>query len=160
MIMDVNVINPFLQSSVSTIQMAAGLNIGIGKPFVKELSFKNDTVLIMFGVTGAMKGQILFEIPEENARKIASCMMMGMPVNELDEMAMSAVSELGNMIMGNAATILSGNQILIDITTPIIQRGIMTMENLESKNICVPLCLDGTPFFYINITVKTEKGEK
>ncbi len=30
---------------------------------------------------------------------------------ELDDMAMSAISELGNMIMGNAATILSTKEL-------------------------------------------------
>ena len=37
---------------------------------------------------------------------MASKMMMGMPVTALDDMSISAISELGNMIMGNAATIL------------------------------------------------------
>ena len=36
------------------------------------------------------------------AKDIASRMMMGMPVVELDAMARSALSELGNMMMGNA----------------------------------------------------------
>lgn len=159
MIFDVNIINPFLQSSVSTLSMVANMDITVGKPSVKELNFKGDKVLIMFGVTGAMKGQIIFEIPEEHAKNIASRMMMGMPVNQLDEMAMSAVSELGNMIMGNAATILSTKDILIDITTPIIQRGVMNMENPESKNISIPLIFEGNEYFYVNVTVKAVKGE-
>ncbi len=49
---------------------------------------------------------------------------MGMPVTELDDMAMSAISELGNMIMGNAATIFSTKGIVIDITPPTVCRGL------------------------------------
>ncbi len=45
---------------------------------------------------------------------------MGMPVTELDDMATSAISELGNMIMGNAATIFSTKGIVIDITPPTV----------------------------------------
>lgn len=54
---------------------------------------------------GEMKGQVILAIRENNAKDIASRMMFGMPVNELDEMASSALNELGNMIMGNTATI-------------------------------------------------------
>ena len=42
--------------------------------------------------------------------------MIGMPVTELDELASSAICELGNMIMGNAATELSQLNLSVDIT--------------------------------------------
>ena len=45
-------------------------------------------------------------------------MMMGMPVTALDDMSASAINELGNMMMGNAATILSTKGIAMDITPP------------------------------------------
>jgi len=40
------------------------------------------------------------------AFKIASAMMMGTPINELDKMSKSAIVESAYMILGNAATIL------------------------------------------------------
>ena len=76
------------------------------------------------------------------ALEIASNMMMGMPVTELDEMSTSAISELGNMIMGNAATILSTKGIGIDITPPTLCRGNLTITQSYTKNICIPLSGD------------------
>ena len=40
------------------------------------------------------------------ALQIASAMMMGMTITELDEMSKSAIAESANMILGNAATLL------------------------------------------------------
>ena len=97
---------------------------------------------IIVGVTGKIKGQVTFSISREIACKIASCMMMGMPVKELDEMSKSALAELGNMIMGNTATIFYGKGLQIDITPP----SILTGDNMQfstngTQTVTVPIIL-------------------
>lgn len=156
---DVNIINPFLMSATSILNTAANMNLIVGKPYLRGLDFKTDEVLVMIGVTGEMTGQVIICFPEENAKKIASAMMMGMPVETLDDMAISAISELGNMIMGNAATILSNNNTIVDITPPILQRGMVHIGQHSPVNICVPLLMDGQPLISMNIIVKKRDGE-
>lgn len=73
---------------------------------------------------------------------VASKMMMGMPVTALDDMSASAINELGNMMMGNAATILSTKGIAMDITPPTLCRGNVYLKQSYSQNICVPLTSD------------------
>ena len=51
------------------------------------------------------------------ALEIVSKMVMA-PVTEIDAMGQSAISELGNMVAGNAATVFANNEVLIDITPP------------------------------------------
>mgnify|MGYP001196964668 CR=1 FL=1 len=92
---------------------ACQMEMSIGKPYVKTTEFGEDSVIIMIGITGEMRGQVMIAMKITKACEIASKMMMGMPVPELDEMAMSAISELGNMIMGNAATILSLRELVL-----------------------------------------------
>lgn len=155
--LDVNIINPFLESTISTTEMVSQLKLEVGKPYARtKLSFDGGSVLIIIGVTGAMKGQVVMGIPEAHAKEISSKMMMGMPVEELDEMALSAISELGNMIMGNAATIFSTKEILIDITPPILQRGAVKMENFNSQIVSVPLISNGENYIEINILIKQQ----
>ena len=101
--------------------------------------FADDSVIIMIGITGEMRGQVMIVLSYTKALEIASKMMMGMPVEKLDEMSISAISELGNMIMGNAATIFSTKGILIDITPPTVCRGNLTIAQSFAQNICVPL---------------------
>ena len=84
-------------------------------------------------------------------------MMMGMPVAELDSMATSAISELGNMIMGNAATILSTKGIAVDITPPTFCHGSFSVSTAYTKDVCVPLLSDGETFVEVDIAIKGEE---
>lgn len=154
-IIDVNTINPFLTSAMNIIEAVSQIKSKVGKPCIKDTSFTNNAVLIMLGVTGQLEGQVILEINEESAKLLASKMMMGFEVPELTEMAMSAISELGNMIMGNAATIFSTQNRLIDITPPTVARGNVVMSRQYAANICVPLFqTDGSPLLNLNIAIR------
>jgi len=60
---------------------------------------------------------------KESACKIASTMMMGMPIVDFDEMAQSAISELSNMLTANVATNLASMDFEVDISTPSLTLG-------------------------------------
>lgn len=139
MAINVEYINPFLMAATSIIKDVCGIEMTVGKPYVKNSEFASDSVIIMIGVTGEMRGQVMIALSYTKALEIASNMMMGMPVAELDDMAVSAISELGNMIMGNAATILATKGIGVDITPPTLCRGNLSFSNAFAKNICIPL---------------------
>ena len=117
--MDVKHINPFLQSSISIVESVTQVKLTVGKPEMTDFHLHDKYYAIQVGVVGEMKGQVILAIRENNAKDIASRMMFGMPVNELDEMASSALNELGNMIMGNTATIFSTLGIFRDIRPPV-----------------------------------------
>ena len=139
MSINVEYINPFLMAATNIIKDICQIDMQVGKPYVKQTAFADDSVIIMIGITGEMRGSVIIALTYNKALEIASKMMMGMPVTELDEMATSAISELGNMIMGNAATILSTKGVGIDITPPTLCRGNLTITQSYTKNICIPL---------------------
>ena len=151
---DVAIINPFLTSARNTFSVTTGINLTIGKPQRSELNFDDNNIRIIIGITGQMTGQVIFCIEKDNAKDIASKMMMGMPVPELDDMAMSAISELGNMIMGGAGAILESQKVIIDITPPVLEMGKVFMDIKNFQNVSVPLLLDGKPYLILNIVVK------
>lgn len=156
---DINVecINPFLMAATSILRDACQIELKIGKPYVRTTEFEDDSVIIMIGVTGEMRGQVIIGMKFAEACQIASKMMMGMPVNDLDDMATSAISELGNMIMGNAATILSTKGVGIDITPPTLCRGAIKLCQSYTKNICIPLNgNDSNPLMELDIAVKVQ----
>jgi len=140
--LDVKHINPFLQASISIIQSTTQIELKVGKPVISELVFDDETFILQIGVTGVLKGQVLIVMNEPNAKNIASKMMMGMPVESLDELATSALSELGNMIMGNASTIFSTEGILMDITPPIAIKGAGLHLQTDIRVLKIPL-MDG-----------------
>ena len=151
-----DLINPFLMAATSIMKDICQTDMSIGKPYVKKTEFEDETVAIMIGITGEMKGQVLMAFSYANALNVASRMMMGMPVTELDDMATSAISELGNMIMGNAATIFSTKGIVIDITPPTVCQGSMTIRQTYAQNICVPIQAGDGLSLELDIAIKTE----
>lgn len=153
-VIDVEIINPFLMGTKKVMTEAAQLDLTIGKPYIRNLSFNDNVVRIIIGLTGGMTGQVIFAIPTENAKKAASNMMMGMPVEELDDMAISAISELGNMIMGTSSTIIANNGIITDITPPVIERGTSYMDVKDFQNICIPLLMANETFLELNVVAK------
>jgi len=156
-LIDVKLINPFLASAVSVIASTSQIQTTVGKPSIKDTAFTDNSVLIMLGVTGQLEGQVIFEIREDNAKLLASKMMMGYEVPELDAMAMSAISELGNIIMGNSATAFSTQGTTIDITPPTVAKGNVIISRQYAVNLCIPLYKsDGDILMNINIAVRNK----
>ncbi len=152
--MNVEYINPFIEASQSVIKTLCGKNSKLGKVYLRNSPLSVNQVVIMIGVFGKIKGQVCFELSKETAKKLASVMMGGMPVVELDEISKSAVSEMGNMIMGNASTLFAKKNISIDITPP----SLLTGERIEMSNkiptIVVPIDIDGIGTLSINIAAE------
>lgn len=141
--LDVNHINPFLQSCVTIFDTAAQTKLAVGKPAVASLTFTDYIFALQVGLTGDLKGQVLLVTSSDNAKAIASKMMFGMPVTELDDMSCSALCELSNMIMGNTATLLSTQNIHIDITPPISLMGTQIKIQSDVTALKIPLIEDG-----------------
>ena len=131
-------VNPFLMAAKKVIQDVCFVEVQVQKPILKETSFDEDSWVIIIGVTGEIKGQVLLAMDESNACGIASKMCM-MEVITIDDFASSALSELGNMIMGNAATVFSSGGIGIDITPPTLSHGKVEFKSSYVKSLCIPM---------------------
>lgn len=144
-------VNPFLMSATKILKDMCFIDAKIGKPYIRDNSIDNDSVIIMLGITGELKGQVVIILNQLAACDIASKMIM-MPVSDIDELSGSAICELGNMILGNAATVFSTKGITIDITPPSLCIGKMAFIN-ASKSICVPLTYDDNKVIELNIGI-------
>lgn len=133
-------INPFLMAAKKILQDMCFVEVTIQKPMLREASFGTDTWVIIVGVTGEMRGQVMIAMTKENACNIASKMCMA-EIKEIDEFSASALGELGNMIMGNAATVFSSKGIGIDITPPTLSHGQVKFMSSYAKSLCVPLMI-------------------
>lgn len=152
-VIDVKHINPFLQSSLSIVESVTQVKMTVGKPETTDFKLHDKYYAIQVGVVGEMKGQVVLAIQDANAKDIASRMMFGMPITELDEMSSSALNELGNMVMGNTATIFSTLGITIDITPPLAVYGNDLQLKPDVEGIKVPLLKDGKEYIGLYICV-------
>lgn len=144
--MDIKYINPFVESFATVMPQLGFDNVQKGKLSVKNKELISSGVIIVVGIVGTIKGNVVYVMDMENAKKIASNMMMGMPVNELDEMSKSALSELTNMLTANAATFFSNSGIPIDISTPTLLHGEnVSVEMSSNQVICIQLLANDIP---------------
>ena len=150
--MDVKHINPFLDSVINVMPQLGITDIRKGKLKVKGKVIESPGVLVNVGIVGELRGNVIYGITMDCAKAIASTMMMGMPVNELDEMAQSAISELTNMLTANACMGFSEQNINIDISTPTLMYGDFTATASSDKVLCVELKINDLPF-EINIAI-------
>lgn len=156
--MKVMYINPFL-ASTSYIFEKFQLSCKVGNPILRDTPFSGKEILSVVGVTGAIRGQIYLGIPMASALKIVSKMMGGgVDVLNFDPMAQSAISELSNMICGNAITRFSKEGILLDITPPTLILGNnIEVAAVKMRVLSIPVFIEGMEALDMNIVLEEKK---
>ena len=151
--MDVKHINPFLDSFTNVMPQVGLTDVQKKGISLKGRFIESPGVMIILGIMGDIKGNVIYGTSIESAKKIASSMMMGMPVNELDELAQSAISELTNMLTANAAINFSKENIEINISTPTLVHGEFTANSSSDKVVCVEMQVNDM-IFEVNIALE------
>lgn len=142
--MKAEIINPFLESARIVIEQVIQVSPSTGNLGIKNIEIVKGDIWIQVGMTGQLTGNVVFGLKEIVALKIVSVMMGGVPIlKEMDEMGQSAISELGNMISGNASTILSNQGVNVDITPPRIVSPLDNPLFFSKKALSIPLMMDG-----------------
>lgn len=134
--MDVKMIEPILTAFTEILPQIGFQSVIRKDVSTVNSSFEYQGVLVIISIIGQIKGATLIEMTLDSAKKIASKMMMGMPVNDFDALAQSAISEMGNMVCANTCTQFSKSRIEgLDISPPtllISEAGVATLPFSES----------------------------
>lgn len=139
--MKVEYVDPFVTAVFCVLETMTGSKAERGTLALRSATFTTQQVTIIAGVNGQIEGNAVYGMSFVTAVKIASA-MMGMPVNQLDDMALSAISELGNMITGHATTQLSKHGYDVDITPPSIIKGANVEISTKTPALVVPVSTD------------------
>ncbi|MNO41071.1 CheY-P phosphatase CheX [compost metagenome] len=150
--MKAEVINPFLESARTVIEQVIQVSPSTGSLGIKEIELIDNHIWIQVGMTGQLSGNIIFGIAEQVALRMVSIMMGGYVITEMDEMGQSAISELGNMISGNASTILYNQGVSVDISPPQIMK-LESMSFLPRRALSIPLLMDGVGEMDIQVMI-------
>ena len=153
--MDVNYINPILSSFANIMPQLGLADVEKKGMSLKGRFIESPGVMIIVGIIGDIKGNVIYGISLNDAKKIASTMMMGMPVENFDELAQSAISELTNMLTANVATNFSNDNIIINISTPTLIHGQFTANSSSDKVVCVEM---GVNDMVIEVNISMEKN--
>lgn len=144
--MDIKHINPFIDSCLNIMPQLGFKEIKKQGISIKEKTISSLGVMLTLGLVGDIKGVVSYSFNEESAKKIASIMMMGLPVVSLDDMAQSALLELSNMLTANASTNFSTLGINVNISTPTLMYGsdFKATTNID-KILCINVLVDNMP---------------
>jgi len=153
--MNVEYINPFVEACRIVLKQVVHVEANLGKIYVKNSPYSGSAVVIIVGLIGDLKGQAVLSLNAATAISIASVMMGGMAIDELTDLSRSAVSELVNIILGTAASLLSQKKIRIDITPPTMVTGDgVTISSDKMTTICIPVTWEnGTKSIELDISI-------
>ncbi len=144
--MDLAMMNPFIESFEAVMPQLGFSGTRRGNLSISEQQVEFTGVMVIVGIVGAIRGNVVYCLSLESAKAIASTMMMGMTVDELDDMSKSALSELANMLAATAATNFSEIGLPIEISTPTLLDGDSVKVKMRAgQALCVQLYVDDIP---------------
>lgn len=116
--MKVEFINPFVGAAYDVLKKVTQTEAAKGELALANSPIHGNEVNVVIGVTGDLAGQIILCMSQATALAFATKMLMNLATETLNELAKSAICELGNMILGNAVTDLSDKGYFCTLTPP------------------------------------------
>lgn len=137
--MRVDYINPFVESAIHIINQTVTNNVKKGDLVLSTKFTSMQGVAIIVGLAGQVTGRVILDMTFETALQIAT-KMNNEEMHEFDEMAAATLTELANMIVGNAITKLHQLGFKFDLTPPAMLTGqnLMISDN-KLEALIVPL---------------------
>lgn len=115
--------NPFIRSAVKVFQKELNIKLSRQELMRKESAVPSLPVSIIIGVTGAVKGQVVYSLDENFAFNVAKGMLPNTLPVEIKKYVNSSVSEIANIITGQASIELAGESKTINLTPPAVFTG-------------------------------------
>lgn len=136
-------LEPFVSGAREVLEAELGVQVERGSLRLEAGSHTTQEVTAIVGITGQLTGLAVYGMSRDTALTVVG-RLVGAPVEELDDLALSGVGELGNVITGRAATLLAEQGIRADIAPPVLLVGAGSRVSTAGiQRLVVPLV---TPF--------------
>ena len=150
-------VNPFAQGALDVMQQVLSVTPERGDISARPKLFTTQQINIVCGITGPVEGLVIYGMSMITADKIAS-RMIGTPVLTFDQLAASAIAELGNMVSGCAMSNLAATGLACEITPPTIIRGTnVRISTLDVPAIVIPLKLADIGTVEVNVSLQERR---
>lgn len=152
--MNVAFINPFIESTLRSLEMMAGVTAEKTGLAVKEDLITTYDISAIIGLTGDTSGSVILSFPADLACRIAGNMLME-EVPEMNQAVEDAIGEIGNIVVGDARRLLiqDGFSLNISVPTVVVGKGHKISRSGDIPCIAIPF---RTPFgeFEVNVGLK------
>ncbi len=130
--------NVFVRGATTVFTQEVGVNLSRTGLTRKSAPVPNLPISIVIGITGGIRGQVVYSMDQTFAYAVAKAMIPNKLPSELKKLTNSAVSEIANMITGQASIALAGENDLIHLTPPAVFSGSdMTVDFLSIPTLCL-----------------------
>jgi len=113
-------VNPFLEATIHVFNQLMQEPVVRGRTSIKKTPAPSHEIAIIFGVKGAVEGQIIYSMNAETAYKISEKLMPGTDRATLEKEYRDVLGEIGNMITGNALNVFYKTSKEIDLSVPYV----------------------------------------
>jgi len=138
------VVNPFISAATSVFLQEYKLVLSRKSLTTKSSPIPSLAVAVSIGVTGKLKGMVVYSMSEQMAYALAALLMPDKSPETIKKHTDSVIGEMGNVITGQVTMALDEDLgIDCDITPPFIHRGEnMTTNYLELETIVLTALCD------------------
>jgi chemotaxis protein CheX len=133
-------LNPFIEAAFAVLEMEVGTTANErGDLSLERSACTANDITVLITMVGQVQGIVLFGINEATAMAIVT-KILDQPFEEFDQLAQSGISELGNVITGQASRRLAeaGYEVKISPPSLIIGKGTL-ISTLDFERLLVPI---------------------
>jgi chemotaxis protein CheX len=139
-------VKSFVDSAINIIYSMTAIHIYQDGEIVQNSPFPEmQAVAILIGITGQLKGRVIILMNPQTALEIATIMNNEIR-DQFDELTISTLTELANIIIGHAITNLNREGLGLDLTPPTLLMG----KNIQIKD-------DKLDSWIVNLNFKDKK---
>ncbi|MCB0191138.1 MAG: chemotaxis protein CheX [Anaerolineae bacterium] len=137
--MNVQFLNPFIEAAFAVLDAEVGVTAKRGQLSLQRSAATASEVTVLISMVGQVKGVVLYGLSEATALQIVA-KILGQSFAEFDDLAQSGISEMGNVITGQAGQRLAeaGFESNISPPTMIVGKGTL-ISTLDFERLQVPL---------------------
>ncbi len=152
-------VNPFLEGAITFFKQELAVEISRGKPRVEKCQSTPEEINVLIGFAGETEGFVLYSMSCRTAKNIASAMLEE-PVPLYDQLAESALGEMGNIITGQAASRLEHLDFVCKLSPPAVITGEGTIISaINIPMLVIPVELDSLGTLNIYVAIKRNFGK-
>ena len=130
--------NVFIRGATTVFTQEIGISLTRKSLTKKAAPVPSLPISIVIGITGGIRGQVVYSMDSNFSFAVTKAMIPNKLPSELKKLTNSAVSEIANMITGQASIALAGEDMIIHLTPPAVFSGSdMTVDFLSIPTICL-----------------------
>ena len=157
--MRMELIQPFINAADAVLSQTLNCSTRIGDVAMEEEAYRRKGMAATVVIQGDIEGRVIFDIEAPTATKVASA-LAGSELTENDSLVRETVSELANLVIGNAVTTLNDQGFRFKINPPEVHSADQGMKSTEDTEALVMAFDTPAGCVYMNIAMRYNRRRR